>query len=70
MSLNISSQYNTSSYATTGKSKSVNDYSKYLNNKYPCLIPGKGISVTIAPSVLRKAMGNEKTAKWLKKTCQ
>ena len=65
MSLNINSQYNTSSYATTGKSKSVSDYSKYLSNKYPCLTPGKSVSISIAPSLLRKAMGNEKTAKWL-----
>lgn len=67
MSLNISSQYSTGSYATTGKSKSLNDYLKYLNNKYPCLTLGKSVSITISPSLFRKAMGDEKTGKWLEK---
>lgn len=67
MSINVSSQYNTSSYATTRKSKSVNDYSKYLRNKFQCLTPNKNASVTVSLGLMRKAMSNEKTAGWLEK---
>jgi len=50
---------------TANKFKNVSDYSKYLTNKYKCLTPCKNASVLIDGSVMRKACGDEKTAKWL-----
>lgn len=65
MSIGINTNYSTSLYGAGNKTKSMKDYSNYLTNKYPCLTPGKAISVTISPTVMRKAMNSEKTAKWL-----
>lgn len=50
---------------SANKFKNVSDYSKYLTNKYKCLTPCKNASVLIDGSVMRKACGDEKTAKWL-----
>ena len=50
---------------TANKFKNVSDYSKYLTNKYKCLTPCKNASVLIDRSVMQKACGDEKTAKWL-----
>ena len=50
---------------SANKFKNVSDYSKYLTNKYKCLTPCKNASVLIDRSVMRKACGDEKTAKWL-----
>ena len=66
MSVAINSNY----YAgytmnSANKFKNVSDYSKYLTNKYKCLTPCKNASVLIDGSVMRKACGDEKTAKWL-----
>lgn len=55
---------------TTSKSsgyKNVREYSNYLTNKYACLTPSKNVVVSITPSLLRKAMGDEKTSQWLEK---
>ena len=40
-------------------------YSTYLTNKYKCLTPCKNAYVLIDRSVMQKACGDEKTAKWL-----
>ena len=66
MSVAINSNY----YAgytmnSANKFKNVSDYSKYLTNKYKCLTPCKNASVLIDRSVMQKACGDEKTAKWL-----
>ncbi len=45
--------------------RNVKEYGDYLRNKYKCLTPTKTTSVTIAPNLMRKAMTDEKTAKWL-----
>ena len=50
---------------SANKFKNVSDYSKYLTNKYKCLTPCKNASVLIDRSVMQKACGDEKTAKWL-----
>ena len=50
---------------SANKFKNVSDYSKYLTNKYKCLTPCKNASVLIDGSVMQKACGDEKTAKWL-----
>lgn len=47
--------------------KSVGDYSRYLSGKYACLTPGKNTSVSITSGLLRKAMSDEKTSKWLER---
>ena len=36
----------------------VNDYSRYLSNKFPCLTPGKNVSVYVTGGLLRKAMND------------
>ena len=43
------------------------DYSNYLMSKYSCLKPGNNVSVSVTSGLLRKAMSDEKTAKWLEK---
>ena len=52
---------------STGGYKSVREYSGYLMGKYSCLTPGKNTVVSVTPGMLRKAMSDEKTAKWLEK---
>lgn len=50
---------------TTGKEfRNVNDYKKYLTDKYECL-RSKDYYVKINSSLLSKAMGDEKTREWL-----
>ncbi len=60
----ISSSYNTSK---TGGYKNVREYSKYLMGKYSCLKPGNNVAVSVTPGMLRKAMTDEKTGKWLER---
>lgn len=47
--------------------KNVRDYSNYLMSKYSCLKPGNNVSVSVTSGLLRKAMSDEKYAKWLEK---
>lgn len=44
--------------------RNVNDYKKYLTDKYECL-RSKDYDVKINSSLLSKAMGDEKTREWL-----
>ncbi len=50
-----------------GKSshKSVKEYEDYLRKKYECLTSTKTSAVVIAPSLMRQAARDEKTAGWL-----
>ena len=50
-----------------GGYKSVREYSKYLMGKYDCLTPGSNVAVSVTPGMLRKAMTDEKTGKWLER---
>lgn len=52
---------------TTSGYKSVREYSKYLMNKYSCLTPGNNVAVTVTSGMLKKAMTDEKTGKWLER---
>ena len=52
---------------STGRYESVREYSGYLMGKYSCLTPGKNTAVSVTSGMLRKAMADEKTAKWLEK---
>lgn len=52
---------------STGGYESVREYSGYLMGKYSCLTPGKNTAVSVTSGMLRKAMADEKTAKWLEK---
>ena len=55
---------------STSKANEYNnvwDYSNYLMGKYSCLKPGNNVSVSVTSGLLRKAMSDEKTAKWLEK---
>ena len=47
--------------------KSVREYSKYLMDKYRCLTPGNNVAVTVTSGMLKKAMTDEKTGKWLER---
>lgn len=47
--------------------KSVREYSKYLMGKYSCLTPGNNVAVTVTSGMLKKAMTDEKTGKWLER---
>ena len=61
---------NNSYQNSTGKIggyKNVREYSNYLMCKYSCLKPGKNVAVSVTSGLLRKAMSDEKTAKWLEK---
>lgn len=56
--------------STTNKSgghKNVREYSKYLRDKYSCLTPGNNVAVTVTSGMLKKAMTDEKTGKWLER---
>lgn len=45
----------------------VNDYSRYLSNKFPCLTPGKNVSVSVTGGLLKKAMKDPETGAWLER---
>lgn len=60
----ISNGYQNSTSKADGY-KNVRDYSNYLMSKYSCLKPGNNVSVSVTSGLLRKAMSDEKTAKWL-----
>ena len=49
------------------KPKTEKEYAGYLMKKYPCLSPGKNSSVSVTSGLLKKAMSDEKTGKWLEK---
>lgn len=62
----ISSNYLSNTSKTSGY-KNVREYSNYLMGKYSCLTPGMNVAVSVTPGMLRKAMSDEKTGKWLEK---
>ena len=62
----ISNGYQNSTSKADGYNN-VRDYSNYLMSKYSCLKPGNNVSVSVTSGLLRKAMSDEKTAKWLEK---
>ena len=62
----ISNGYQNSTSKADGY-KNVRDYSNYLMSKYSCLKPGNNVAVSVTSGLLRKAMSDEKTAKWLEK---
>ena len=47
--------------------KSIREYSKYLMDKYSCLTPSNNVAVTVTSGMLKKAMTDEKTGKWLER---
>jgi len=47
--------------------KNVREYSKYLMGKYDCLTPGRNVAVSVTPGMMKKAMTDEKTGKWLER---
>lgn len=63
--MGINSSFNNISKA--GGYKSVGEFSKYLMGKYSCLTLGKNVAVSVTPGMLRKAMSDEKTGKWLER---
>ena len=62
----ISNGYQNSTSKADGYNN-VRDYSNYLMSKYSCLKLGNNVSVSVTSGLLRKAMSDEKTAKWLEK---
>ena len=50
-----------------GGYKNTREYSNYLMGKYSCLTPGKNVTVSVTPGLLRKAMGDGKTGEWLER---
>ena len=62
----ISNGYQNSTSKADGYNN-VRDYSNYLMSKYSCLKPGNNVSVSVTSGLLRKAMSDEKIAKWLEK---
>ena len=62
----ISNGYQNSTSKADGYNN-VRDYSNYLMSKYSCLKPGNNVSVSVTSGLLRKAMSDEKTAKWIEK---
>ena len=58
---------NLNTLSKTGNYKSVREYSKYLMDKYSCLTPGNNVAVTVTSEMLKKAMTDEKTGKWLER---
>ncbi len=64
MEIGNGSQNNTSK---ANRYKNVREYSNYLLGKYNCLKPGKNVSVSITPGLLRKAMSDPKTGGWLER---
>ena len=64
--IGISSGYQNTISKSSGY-KSVREYSKYLMDKYSCLTPGNNVAVTVTSGMLKKAMTDEKTGKWLER---
>ena len=64
--IGISSGYQNITSKSSGY-KSVREYSKYLMDKYSCLTPGNNVAVTVTSGMLKKAMTDEKTGKWLER---
>ena len=64
--IGISSGYQNTTSKSSGY-KSVREYSKYLMDKYSCLTPGNNVAVTVTSGMLKKAMTDEKTGKWLER---
>ena len=62
----ISNGYQNSTSKADGYNN-VRDYSNYLMSKYSCLKSGNNVLVSVTSGLLRKAMSDEKTAKWLEK---
>ena len=58
---------NFNTLSKTGNHKNVREYSKYLMDKYSCLTPGNNVAVTVTSGMLKKAMTDEKTGKWLER---
>ncbi len=58
---------NLNTLSKTGNHKNVREYSKYLMDKYSCLTPGNNVAVTVTSGMLKKAMTDEKTGKWLER---
>ena len=58
---------NLNTLSKTGNHKNVREYSKYLRDKYSCLTPGNNVAVTVTSGMLKKAMTDEKTGKWLER---
>ena len=70
MSMTIGNNMGISSGYNAGKTeghKNVREYSNYLMGKYSCLKPGNNVAVSVTPGMLRKAMSDEKTRKWLER---
>ena len=64
--IGISNGYqNTTSKA--GGYRNVREYSKYLIDKYSCLTHGNNVAVTVTSGMLKKAITDEKTGKWLER---
>ena len=63
----INTGYQNSTLNMRGKYASVKEYSNYLTGKFGCLTPGSNASVSVTSGLLRKAMGDEKTAAWLER---
>ena len=64
--IGISSGYQNTTSKSSGY-KNVREYSKYLMDKYSCLTPGNNVAVTVTSGMLKKAMTDEKTGKWLER---
>lgn len=64
--MGVSNSYQNST-SKAGGYKNVREYSNYLMGKYSCLKPGNNVAVSVTSGLLRKAMSDEKTAKWLEK---
>lgn len=64
--IEINSGYQNST-SKAGGYKNVREYSKYLMDKYSCLTPGNNVAVTVTSGMLKKAMTDEKTGKWLER---
>ena len=62
----INSNYLNNTSKTSGY-KSVREYSNYLLKKYSCLTPGNNVAVSVTSGLLRKAMSDEKTGRWLER---
>ena len=58
---------NFNTLSKTGNHKNIREYSKYLMDKYSCLTPGNNVAVTVTSGMLKKAMTDEKTGKWLER---
>ena len=64
--MGIGTNYQSNTSITT-ETKNVREYSNYLRDKYSCLTPGKNVSVSVTPGMLKKAMNDEKTGQWLER---